>query len=426
MQASDSNPKHTPDRESLRSLKNALEKHFPRPLEDTELVLMEVSPHRLHAYWHIAPWELESTRSRLQAADLQLVLRFHDLTKEVRKQETAPSFDIEISGPSGSQYVELWEDARRYNAELGVLLKNGQLIDLAKSNTVELPKAGHSGRHGTQVLTVTPLADTLFEQQTGNEAASEVNPQQARGEWQADDNQLNDATLQQGLGELFPLFPDPAAPVFKARTLDQDFPAEKTASMRMSEQAIDLPPPDPAAQSTGQKNVPRRQTDLGSPEPTPLPTADTPAVSDKANSFPLSSIADARALAKERIVPLTPLETLQAAADLIPTGFAFPPLSRRPTEPAPSQGVTADTTQIPSSAGSPQPVSSFSLAEGSAEELNIELHIHGRAQPNSHFVFLNQLIATEADGSFSVKKKLSPDTQQLVAQLLAGSHNREE
>lgn len=410
MQASDSNPTNTPDRESLRSLGNLLEKHFPRPIEDTELVLMEVSPHRLHAYWHITPWELEAASSRLKDENVQLILRFHDLTEQVHEQDIAPSFDIEITGASGSQYVELWEDARSYRAELGVLKENGQLIDLARSNSVELPKAGHSTRHGTQVLTLTPLADTLFEQSPGSGAEAEFNPQKTRGSWREDDNQPNDATLLGGLNKLFPLFPDPGAPVFEARTLELDFPAGITAPMsRLPEQAIETP----------------QAGDLQPSKPSGLSTAHAVDI-DEADSFPLCSAADAQALTKERIESLTPLDTLQAAAAQIPTGFAFPPLSRKPTGPTPTEGVASGKIETSGSQVLSQPVSSFSLAESPDGELHIELHIHGRAQPNSHFVFHGQLIATKADGSFSLQKTLPPEAQQLVAQLLAGRHNREE
>ncbi len=428
MQAADSKPLNTPDKESLRSLNDALEKHFPRPVEDTELVLMDVSPHRLHAYWHITPWELKSARSRLKDENAKLILRFHDLTEPPRKQETAPSFDIEITGATGSQYVELWEDAKSYVAELGLLMENGRLLDLARSNTVELPKASQSARHGAQVLILTPSADTLFE---ASPSSDSIDPQKARETWQEDVNQPNDATLQRGLSKLFPLFPDPGAPVFEAHKLDLDFPAGKTPSMSLPEQEIvtpqstDLPPNKPSTLRTGQENEVPQSDDPASSKPSILSTADA-LVIKQADSFPLCSIADAHALAKERIKPLAPLDSLQAAAAKVPSGFAFSPFIRKTTGPIPTTETAAERIATTSSPGSPQPVSSFSLAESPDQELHIELHIHGRAQPNSQFVFHGQLLATEADGSFSLHKRLPPEAQQLVAQLLTGSHSREE
>ena len=190
-------------------------------------------------------------------------------------------------------------------------------------------------------------------------------------------------------------------------------------------QAADLPPNKPSTFRTGQENEVPQSDEPASAKPSILSAADALDIK-QADSFPLCSIADAHALAKERIKPLSPLDSLQAAAALIPSGFAFPPLIRNPTGPMPTKEAAAAITATTNSPSSPQPVSSFSLAETPDKELHMELHIHGRAQANSQFVFHGQLIATEADGSFSLHKRLPPEAQQLVAQLLTGIHSREE
>ena len=68
------------DQETLRKISGELDKHFPHTIDETELVLMEVSPHRLHAYWHISPWDLQTGSAKTGKSTLELVMRFHDLT----------------------------------------------------------------------------------------------------------------------------------------------------------------------------------------------------------------------------------------------------------------------------------------------------------------------------------------------------------
>ncbi|MDJ0806932.1 MAG: DUF4912 domain-containing protein [Gammaproteobacteria bacterium] len=488
MQDSDPNPTQIPDKESLRSLEEALKKHFPRPIEQTELVLLDVSPRRLHAYWHITPWELKAAEAGSRGSKTRLILRFHDLTQQTRKQESSPSFDIEISGASGSQYVELWEDAKRYRAELGLLLDDGRLIDLARSNTVELPKAKHSPQQGGKTLTLTPTDKGLIEAQPQRAATADA-IQKAREAWRVNDAQPNDATLQAPLNELFPLFPDPSAPPFEAHRLHRIAPRQATASREISatDEELELTPSKGSPMSaaadrskegpTGpsvttelkahgeirqdgfplcsvqdaRKLVKTLFEPLVSQEPTGFETIAPsgslesgatelrfPSISraSPANSsewteqdgFPLCSIQDARDLLKDLIEPRLPEASQAIVALEIPTGFAFAPAGPRPFRPAnprPSGGIESASDRAADSSAPSSPVSSFTLLQDPDEELHIELHIHGRARPNSHFVFHGQHITTEADGSFSLHKELPLASQRFVALLLAGKYDRE-
>ena len=196
-------------RQTLRALGEELGQHFPQLTDQTELVLMEISPHQLHAYWHITPWDLQSISHLPDAKNSQLILRFHDFSAAGLASAPPPSFDVEINDASGSQYIEVWEDARRYGAELGLLTPNGVLLDLARSNTIELPRAGHAISPGTQVLTLTPLADNLYRDAADMEAgpappAAETSPRR-----QAHEEQPQDRTLLGTFAGLPRVFPNP-------------------------------------------------------------------------------------------------------------------------------------------------------------------------------------------------------------------------
>lgn len=396
MQVPAPNQTKTPDREDLRELEKVLERQFPRPLEASELVLMDVSPHRLHAYWEITPPDLAATG--IAPEEAQFLLRFHDLSDD----NLSRSFDIEISGPSGSRYVELWEDARRYQAELGVLGENGTLIDLARSNLVELPRAGVSHRPGSRVLTLTPAAEKLYE--TEDRQAAD-RPKKIITNWRPAENQLNDATLQRGIKQLFPLFPDPGAPLFTPREFDLGESTEE---------------PCPAGVSLPQQGVEALQVTEIPHRPHTLPAHGV-----EAGGFPLCTVEELEEMMLERAAIPTPLDSLQAMAQQVPAGFAFAPTANRHKAVPPSAGAIPYQHHEAPLSPTTQPVSSYSLVDSADAELTVELIIHGRGLPNSHFVFHGHAIATGADGSFSLRTTVPPESRQLVAQLLAASQLRE-
>jgi hypothetical protein len=146
--------------DELRAVGEELAAAFPPAVEETEVVLMEVDPHRLHAYWHVTPADLAAARERLgdEAEGASLVLRLHDRTAPGPDHFPHPAFDVEVEGESGHRYVELWRDAGLYLAELGLRTGYGRLVGLARSNPVQLSRAGHSPRPGSRVLRLERLA----------------------------------------------------------------------------------------------------------------------------------------------------------------------------------------------------------------------------------------------------------------------------
>ncbi|MDJ0861981.1 MAG: DUF4912 domain-containing protein [Gammaproteobacteria bacterium] len=138
--------------EELRAISQDLAEKFPIPIETTELVLMDVDPHHVHAYWNITPADLAAARTNADhlADETALVLRLNDLSPG--PPNGAPPhepIDIAVHGLENHWHVDLWQDAKSYMAELGLRTPDGRLALLARSNPVEMPAAGRSAEHSS-------------------------------------------------------------------------------------------------------------------------------------------------------------------------------------------------------------------------------------------------------------------------------------
>jgi hypothetical protein len=127
--------------EDLRAVAESVRAAFPRPFSKSELVLIDVDPRHIHAFWTLQPGVLAEARSRLGAnsGDAPLVLRF---ATDEPNDARASVFDVEILGLQGQTYVDIWDDARRYGAELGLRRSDGWLLPIVTSNIIELPRLG--------------------------------------------------------------------------------------------------------------------------------------------------------------------------------------------------------------------------------------------------------------------------------------------
>jgi hypothetical protein len=322
------------------------------------------------------------------------VIRFYDPDEPVTGQ-ARHGFDLELTETSGNRYVELGQDARRYAAELGLRTARGELLELTRSNTVELPRGEQSPRAGSRVLTLTPGEAGLYQ------PPIDINQGMKAGfhlPWRENPDQPNDLTLFDSGVELFPEFPNP---------LDE---ASGVWRLRLPKyhrlQAIQITAQTSPAQLSS--SLPDATLALGSPE-----QAAPPLILRK--EFPLSLIEEL---------------DWDPAYDL-PMGILTWPSSPLPPWPDELPVPHPVDIQVPSTAtatssfpgSSAQPLSSFELgAETRTEpdlELHMELHIRGRKPPDGPFMLFDQPIPTDAQGNFSLTRTLPPETQQLVAQLLA-------
>lgn len=99
-----------------------------------KLILLTVDPYQTHAYWEVAPGELDDAL-RQAGEDARAVLRFYDVAN------TGSWFDVEVQPESRNWYVRLWAPGRSYYAELGFRSVEKQFVAIVKSNVVRLPRA---------------------------------------------------------------------------------------------------------------------------------------------------------------------------------------------------------------------------------------------------------------------------------------------
>jgi hypothetical protein len=398
MPINDSKSLEALDRESLHAIGQELKKHFPPRHGGTELVLMEVSPQRLHAYWHVTPADLKGALAKAKDPQARLVIRFYDLSKPATGRTSRQWFDVELTETSGSRYVELWQAAKRYAGELGLRTERDKLLSLAHSNTVELPRGDQSPRAGSRVLTLTPGAERLYHPPIDINHGTEVSFYQS---WRENPDQPADLTLLDSGVDLYPEFPNPLHESGRERQLN--LPSYQRL------QAIEISPPTRQAQLSGRL-----------PDPTLTDASPTEAAS--------------QVLGRE--FPLSPIEALDwdHTSDLPMGILTWPssPLPPWPDElpiPHPGESLAMSLATSPSSfpGSPPQPLSSFELGSEvqtePAMELHMELHIHGHKPPDGPFILFDQPIPTDEQGNFSLTRVLPLETQQLVAQLLAASRD---
>ena len=89
------------------------------------VTLLVIDPYLVHAYW-----EADSAKAE------RAVLRVYDAANEA-----ANHFDVPVSLPARNWYIHLWTPERSYYAELGAMDESGCFHLLARSNTVETPRA---------------------------------------------------------------------------------------------------------------------------------------------------------------------------------------------------------------------------------------------------------------------------------------------
>jgi len=127
-------------RKILRDAGEEVRSSFPREGAGTELVLIDVDPHRIHAFWTIPVALMEDARARPGGAGAAMVLRVFPLAEDGAR--AASFFDVEVGGLKGRTYVEVWQPERRYTASVGLRTAGGEFIAFANANEIALPPAG--------------------------------------------------------------------------------------------------------------------------------------------------------------------------------------------------------------------------------------------------------------------------------------------
>jgi hypothetical protein len=92
------------------------------------VTLLVIDPYLVHAYWDLDQATLPEASHG--------VLRVHDTTEEVSSY-----FDVPVSLGARNWYIHFWTPERSYYAELGLSEQAGDFTSLARSNTIQTPRA---------------------------------------------------------------------------------------------------------------------------------------------------------------------------------------------------------------------------------------------------------------------------------------------
>jgi hypothetical protein len=376
-----------PPPETLRQVADEVRAAFPRPLSAPELVLIDVDPRRVHAFWTLSPATVDAARRELARTgenDAPMVLRIHPISAGGGPGE---AFDVEVVGLQGRCYVDVWGEARCYRGELGLRQSDGSLVSLAASTIVELPPLG-------------PADDD-----------APVTPAEMPGLPERVEEQARPGPPSEPVRHPFPLPPSEPSD-FVPDYLAPQAAVVMAASVAAQQPAVSEPAPPPTWQPAAAWQEP--------PEPVRHP-------------FPLPPMEvsefDPRALMGGFLPPLeaaAEATTPEAGADTSPAHQGAGP-EAQPAGEAHAPNVSAERPSASEGETSgPLPLenvltlSSYALGRETVEfEVSAELHIFGRARPGTQLQLFGRKVPLRPDGTFSVIRPL-PSGALILSSLLVG------
>ncbi len=432
--------------ETLRQVAEAVRGAFPRPSANCELVLLDVDPRHLHAFWNIPPDQIARLRSEVAAIDEDppLVLRIAEVSPQGKPIE---AFDIEVIGLQGQFYVDIWGDARRYQGTIGLRLPDGALVTLARSNVIDLPRGGVSDDNTWREIALpAPPANATAARTAALPHGPSFTPAAA-----APSTSPSLLPSAAAASETLPVASRAVAAHTQPTVVTPPIAAERTATAVMPPAAAAAAVPvagfgAPLAPGLqGATSVP--SIDRGEPVPqVPPEGATVPAPEPVPAAAP--AIEHPFALAADEIAAAIARHETEAVAPLAPFPYYEPEAAEAAPEVLPSEehaGSTADsgddaptTAAEPAHAASegPEPIplpienvlalSSFAVAGGPVEfEVNAELHIFGRAKPGLKLQMFGRPVPIRPDGTFTINRPL-PNGAVVLSLLLAKNGEGEE
>jgi hypothetical protein len=370
-----------PSPEALRRISEEISALYPPPRLGTELVLLEVNPHKAHAYWNIDVEDFQDARARSGISQAPLVLRLYDVTGiEFNGRNAHTAFDIEVQGLQGHWYLDLWKDGRTHVADIGFRTSEGPLVCLARSNPVSTPPASESPEYNTLALDTGVGAPPAGRLTDLNGEAQPASPGT-----EADVPAPVPAALT---------WPTPPAGQPEPAPLEQDVKAWFDQAAESATAAI-APAPwqGPGQAPAGEKTPSAEGARLAADWPTAEQLA-APVNGNGAAQEAALSRAENEGWPSADDLSRHVADTPGAAPVLPPAPVAEPP-------PAPAPGP------MPTSLDSYVTLSSYDHHRREvALEVNVELHIHGRARPGTELTLYGQPVPLRPDGTFSVRKPL--------------------
>ena len=111
--------------------------------EPSRIVLMDVDPYCLYAYWEINPSDKESALVQREefSHPPTLIMRVYDVTHINFDGINAYNyFDIQLDRDKGNWYIDLWSSHKSLYAEIGMKSSEGSFYPIVPSNFVETPR----------------------------------------------------------------------------------------------------------------------------------------------------------------------------------------------------------------------------------------------------------------------------------------------
>lgn len=129
-----------PVAEHLATVAAEIADEFPLVLDHTSLVLLDLDPGHLHAFWTLAPEDRHRAGAAFRAGDatpeLVIQLRRLHLDGGVEVLARLPMAE----GPRGDARFDMDNDDATYQAEIGLSTSDGGWLLLARSNQARLPR----------------------------------------------------------------------------------------------------------------------------------------------------------------------------------------------------------------------------------------------------------------------------------------------
>lgn len=411
------------DADDLRGIAEEISALYPPPRLGTELVLLEITPHRAHAYWNL---DVEDFVAGKKASGLEhppMVIRLRDVTPTSGpRADTA--WDVEVQGLQGHWYLDLWNPGRTHIAQLGFRRNDGSLVPLAESNPVSTPPAGESPDYDTIAInTAEPgppplrltdlIADPNLTERTMDAETGvfldDAPPQEPTRAFAPPAAPVSGPAVEASV----------TAPIAPARdvtpagvpppVLKPEFPLPPFPNLVEGPRISEPPVGDVAAYfqdvvetaTPANSNIESIAAAAAAGQPWRAPDMPPPRSNAAERGVDLSGWPSADDTSKH--VAASPAEPpaespFPAVPHAIPAAPERPPTSEPPAKPAPPASLPLDSY-----------VTVSSMETGRREvaiEVNVELHIYGRARPGTEVTLYGQRIPLSPDGTFSVRKPL--------------------
>jgi hypothetical protein len=388
-------PATTATTDSLRRVAEEVRAAFPRRVDAPELVLIDIDPRNLHAFWNLAAEDVERARRELgdEGGDAPMVLRISETDGGA---ESAEPFDVEVLGLQGRCYVDIWGEARGYSGTLGLRGADGKLRPLAGPAMARLPNIGRPDQHPPRK----PAAQAAGA--TASPAIAVPAPRQAG----------DIAGTAEPISHPFPQPPsEPGS--YDALAASPVIPNHSPAASSPDRAAAG----ESQARSTADPGIHAAHAAHSSP-PEPV-----------SHPFPLPPTEPGDYAPEQLVGGFLPADTGpigEGGPPAATSGEAEPPAEgtqpRRPEgegEPAPEQPAPEQPPALPLE--NVLTLSSYALGRESVEfEINAELHVFGRARPGTRLQLFGRPVPLRPDGSFYVVRPLPNGAVVLPSLLVEG------